>query len=198
MDRGPAGASHRARSPPPTGVTRLEAAVDDDGRVLRSGLGPDRGRRRPHPRARAGDALPDARQSHRRLRHPQRRGAQPRGAHQQDADRAQPRLRRAAGLLRARTIDAAHRGRARPRSARGDPAQPRARPAPSPIAPPPAACSIPATTPARSISPSKDGGLAALQARRDAGARAGPALRHRPLRRRSSRASPTWATSRRC
>ena len=43
----------------------------------------------------------------------QRVGAQPRGGDQQDADRAQSRLRRPAGLLRARAADAAHRGRAR-------------------------------------------------------------------------------------
>ena len=53
-------------------------------------------------------------------------GAQPRGADQQDADRAQPRLRRPAGLLRAGTADAAHRGRTEARSARRDPAQSRA------------------------------------------------------------------------
>ena len=51
----------------------LEAAVEADGRVTRAGVGPGRGRRRAHPRARAGHALPHARQSHRRLRHPQRR-----------------------------------------------------------------------------------------------------------------------------
>ena len=112
MDRGPAGAPHRVglgHQPPhpPRGRGRRRRPR------ARARLGPDRGRRRPYPRARAGDALPHARQSHRRLRHPPRRGAQPRGADQQDADRPQPRLRRTAGLLRARATDAAHRGRAR-------------------------------------------------------------------------------------
>ena len=57
----------------------------------------------------AGDALPHARQHDRRLRHPPCRHAQPRRRDQQDADRAQPRLWRPAGLFRAGAADAAHR-----------------------------------------------------------------------------------------
>ena len=63
-------------------VTTLEAAVDADGRMRALAYGPDRGCRRPPPRAGAGDALSHARQSHRRLRHPPRLGAQPRRAHE--------------------------------------------------------------------------------------------------------------------
>ena len=51
-------------------------------------------------------------------------GPQPRRPDQQDADRPQPRLRRSAGLFRAGAADAAHRGRARARSARRDPQEP--------------------------------------------------------------------------
>ena len=131
-------------------------------------LGPGRGRRRAHPRARARHALSHARQSHRRLRHPQRVGAQPRGDDQQDADRTQSRLRRPAGLLRARTADAARRGRAQARSARRDPAQSRSVAASFRFAPRPAACSTPAT-----IRPAwrrrwSEGGLAELRARQTA------------------------------
>ena len=50
-------------------------------------------------------------------------GPQSRRRHQQDADRIQSRLRRPAGLLRARAAGSAHRGRARPRSARRHHAQ---------------------------------------------------------------------------
>ena len=50
--------------------------------------------------------------------------AQPRRADQQDADRPRARLRRSAGLLPAGAADAAHRDRARARSARRDPPQP--------------------------------------------------------------------------
>ncbi len=46
-------------------------------------------------------------------------GAQSRGADQQNAGRPGARLRRAAGLFRARAADAAHRDRTRARSARG-------------------------------------------------------------------------------
>ncbi len=55
------------------------------------------------------------------------RGDEPGRAHQQDAGEPHPRLRRAAALSRARAADAAHRGRAQARSARGDPAQSRSR-----------------------------------------------------------------------
>ena len=145
MDRGPARASHRV------GVGHEPS---DHARSRRRGrrarhracLGPGGGRRRAYPRAGARHALPHARQPHRRVRHSQRLGAQPRGDDQQDADGTEPRLRRAAGLLRAGAADASHRGRAEARSARRDPPQSRAERRISVSAPRPAACSTRATT----------------------------------------------------
>ena len=112
----------------------------------------------------------------------QRRGAQPRRRHQQDADRPQSRLRRAAGLFRAGAADAAHRRRTRARSARRDHAAISFRPMRFPIARRPARCSIPAITSRRSSAASSDGGLAELQAAARCGARRRPALRHRLYR----------------
>ncbi len=123
MDRGPAGASR--------GIVLRDQPGDPAvggggaGRThRRAGLGPARGLRRPSSRAGAGHAVPHARQHDRRLRHPQRIDPQPGRADQQDADRAQSRLRRTAGVFRAGTPDAAHRGDTGARSARGHPAQP--------------------------------------------------------------------------
>ena len=124
MDRGPARASVALRYRRPTARTTLEAAVDPDGRV----------------RALAWDQIEDV-GAHIRapepatlyrmhgnltgaydIRHISR--TQSRGTHQQDADRPQPRLRWTAGLLCARTPDAAHRARTESRSARCDPQEP--------------------------------------------------------------------------
>ena len=80
-------------------VTTLKAAVDAGRARHRARLGSDRGLRRLSARARAGDALPHARQPDRRLRHPPCRVRNRVVAHQQDADRSRPRLRRPAGLL---------------------------------------------------------------------------------------------------
>ena len=98
-------------------VTTLEAAVGERRPHRRARLGPARRLRCAPARAGAGHALPHARQSDRRLRHPPRQGAQPHRAHQQDPDRAQPRLRRAANVLPAGAADAADRDRAETRSA---------------------------------------------------------------------------------
>ena len=57
----------------------------------------------------------------------ERRGAEPRRAHEHDPVRAQPRLRRAAALLRARADDGDRRAAARARPGRARAAQPRAR-----------------------------------------------------------------------
>ncbi len=126
MDRGPAGAPRRLhlRHQP-----RRETCRRGGRRRPRPGarLGPDRGLRRASAGARAGHALPDARKHDRRLRHPPCRHPQPRGADEQDADRAQSRIRRATSLFRARTADAAHRAHARARSAGGHPPQSGAR-----------------------------------------------------------------------
>ena len=132
---------------------------------VRARLGSGRGRRRPYPRAGAGHALSHAWQSDRRLRHPPRRGAQPCGADQQDADRPQSRLRRAADVLRARTADAAHRRRARARSARRHPPQSGAGRCLPVSHGDRRAATIPATTSARSTSRIADGGLDDLRAR---------------------------------
>ena len=112
MGGGPAGAPRRLglRHQPRYHAERGGAGGRADHRAR---LGPGRGCRRPSARARAGHALPHARQHDRRLRHPPPGDPQPRRADQQAADRAEPRLRRAAGVFRAGTADAAHRGRTR-------------------------------------------------------------------------------------
>ena len=177
-------------------VTTLEAAVDSDGRITALDLGPARGLRRASARAGAGHALPHARQSDRRLRHPPRQDAQPRRAHQQDADRAQPRLRRTANLLSAGTADAADRHRAETRSAGRHPAQPRSseRDAVSDRHRGVARFGR-FRRRARGRRRATDGladvaWRAAMRRARRAGTTASA------LRRSSSRASPTWATSR--
>ena len=122
VDRGPARASHRigvGHQPRDDVVGGGRSRRPDP----RARLGPGRGLRRVSARARACHALPHARQSDRRLRHPPRQDPQPRRRHQQDADRSRPRLRRSAGLFRAGAPDAADRDRARPRSARRHQAQ---------------------------------------------------------------------------
>ena len=103
------GAAHRARG-------RLHGRR----RARRAALRRDRGRRRVRPRARARDALPDARLALGRLPGAERRRAEPRRAHQHAPVRPQPRVRRAAAVLRARADDGDRRAptRARPRRAR--------------------------------------------------------------------------------
>ena len=81
---------------------------------------PARGLRRLSARAGAGDPLPQPRQPHRPLPHRPSRGDQSRRPDQQDAFGPQPRLRRAAVLLRPRTADAAHRRDLGDRPARRD------------------------------------------------------------------------------
>ena len=125
LDRGPARAPRRE--------LRLDRA-DHRGRgglhrgrrARRAALRRARGRRRVRPRARAGDALPDARLALRRLPRAERRRAEPRRAHEHDAVRPQPRLRRAAALLRARADDGDRRPAARARPGRARAPQPRA------------------------------------------------------------------------
>ena len=123
MDRGPAGTSAG-------GKLRHQPGDSDrgGGGGGRPGHGapprPAGGLRRLSEGARARDALPQPRQPHRPLPGCPSCGDEPRGRHQQDADRAQSRLRRAAALLRAGAPDAARRRDPRPRPADGDPAQP--------------------------------------------------------------------------
>ena len=123
LDRGPARA--------PRGERRRDRAHDRGRGGLhrrrpadRAPLRRDRGRRRVRPRARAGDALPHARLALGRLPRPERRRAQPRRAHEHDPVRAQPRLRRAAALLRPRADDGDRRAPARPRPGRARAPQP--------------------------------------------------------------------------
>ena len=111
----------------PGASTELEAGVRRRRRAARAPLRRDRGRRRVRARARAGDALPHARLALRRLPRRERRRAQPRRAHEPLPDRAQPRLRRPAALLRARADDGDRGAAARPRPGRAAPPQPRAR-----------------------------------------------------------------------
>ena len=101
---------HLAASAHATGrMTELDAAFAADGELLGLRYDVDRGRRRVRPCAGAGDALPHARLALRRVPRPQRRGAEPRRAHEPLPDGPQPRLRRPAALLRARADDG-HRG----------------------------------------------------------------------------------------
>ena len=126
MGRGPAGAPRRLRLRHQPG----HHAACRGGRRWAgagAGLGPGRGLRCPSARAGTGDAVSHAWQHDRRLRHPAPGDPQPGGADQQDAHRAEPRLRRAAGLFRAGTADAAHRGDAASGPAGRDPPQPCAR-----------------------------------------------------------------------
>ena len=126
LGRGPARA--------PRGERRLDRAHDGGrGRVhgrRRAGRPPlrrDRGRRRVRPRAGAGDAVPDARLALGRLPGAERRHPQPGRAHEHDPVGAEPGLRRAAALPRARADDGDRRAAARPRPRRARPPQPRAR-----------------------------------------------------------------------
>ena len=158
---------------------------------------PAGGLRRLPARARARDALPQPRQPHRPLPDPPPGGDQPRRRHQQDADRAQPRLRRTAALLRAGAADAARRRGARPRPAGGHPTQSGA-----------GRChALPRRRRRRARfrrlprhRGARRGGrrarCVAREARRGAGGRGGSTASASP--RRWSPASPTWATSPRC
>ena len=77
--------------------------------------------------ARAEHAVPLFRQHHRRLPHRRRADPGPRGRHQQDAHRAQPRLRRPAAVLRPGAPDGRGRRAHRPGPGRAAPAQPHRR-----------------------------------------------------------------------
>ena len=99
----------------------------------RAALRPGRRGRRLPACARTRDLLPDARRADRRVRHRASRGPQSRGRDEQDADRPRARLRRTAGVLRARAAVRSHRRRVEDRSRRTAPAQLRAaRPVPVP------------------------------------------------------------------
>ena len=74
-------------------------------RAARAPLRRDRGRRRLRARARAGDALPDARVALGRVPRAERRRTQPRRPDEPLPERSQPRLRRPAALPRARADD---------------------------------------------------------------------------------------------
>ena len=139
-------------------IIRLDAAVDRDGRVRALAWDQIEDVRGPHACAGARHALPHARQPHRRLRHPPRLRAQPGGRHEQDPNWPQPRFRGSPGLLCARAPDAGHRAPAEARPARGDPPQPRCRPASFPTGPQRVACSIPATISKRLEIAVRDGG----------------------------------------
>ena len=97
---------HLAASSSSSGrVTRRRGRVQVRRRARRAPLRRDRGRRCIRPRARAGDALPHARVALRRVPGSTRGRPEPRRPHEHDAERAQPRVRRAAALPRARADD---------------------------------------------------------------------------------------------
>ena len=116
VDRGPAGASAG-------GKLRDQPGDSDRGGGGRGRPGhgapprPAGGLRRLSEGARARDALSQPRQPHRPLPDRPSCGDEPRRRHEQDADRAQSRLRRAAALLRAGAPDAARCRDPRPRPA---------------------------------------------------------------------------------
>ena len=124
LDGGPARAPRRER-PRDRPRHRGRGGLRRRRRAARPALRRRRGRRRLHPRARAGDALPDARLALGRLPRAERRGAEPRRADEPLPDRAEPRLRRPAALLRARADDGDRGAAARDRPGRARAAQPR-------------------------------------------------------------------------
>ena len=127
--------------------------------------GPRRQRRRLPAPAGAEHALPLLRQHHRRLRRPGGGDPGARRRHQPGADRAQPRLRRPAALLRARAPDGRGRRAHRARRRRGAAPQPRA--TRSRTAPRPAGSTTPATTRRRSTWLLAKGGYDELRARQE-------------------------------
>ena len=101
LDRGPARAPRRERRGDGTRDDR-RGGVHGGRRARRAPLRRDRGRGRLCPRTRARDALPDARLALGRVPRPRCRRSLPRRADEHPPVGAQPRVRRAAALLRPR------------------------------------------------------------------------------------------------
>ncbi len=124
LDGGPDRAPHRKRRGDGS-RDRRRGGLHGGRRADRAALRRGRGRRRLRAGAGAGDALPDARLALRRLPGAERRRAQPGRAHEHAALGAEPWVRRAAALLRARAHDGDRCAPPRPRPGRARAPQPR-------------------------------------------------------------------------